>query len=338
MLKQSSIQKMISYEFLKKEYINNSKLVNEISKEFKLPETTIRRHLRKYRINPTELHKKKIREIRSNCMKELYKTKEIWNKGKKMSKEFCKKISMVQKGKKLTEEHKKNMREGHKGRKMPFRTFEHRRNLSKACKGKIISEESRKKITGINNGKYINLEPLKKEIIDLYIELEYNLYQIGNLFGVNKTTISKRLKKWNIETRDSLFYGTKKNGYKTDDGHIVKSNVEREISNFLFYNDIVYIYDKMLNYGRYKCDFFIPIGIKGIYVEYWGLIGNKRYEEKMEKKKEIYKKLGLNLLSIYPSDNIFEKLRPLLKYSRTQKQVTDFETEGGDVIKIVKDE
>ncbi len=51
---------------------------------------------------------------------------------------------------------------------------------------------------------------------------------------------------------------------------------------------------------------------KTYYIEVWGLAGIKKYDEKMKKKKELYKELkekfGYELLEIYPKDILINKL------------------------------
>lgn len=99
-----------------------------------------------------------------------------------------------------------------------------------------------------------------------------------------------------------------------DDGHIVKSSREREIDNWLFHNGVLHQYERNMGYGNYKCDFFIPNA--NVWIEYWGLSGRKEYDLAIKKKHELYHRLKLNLVYIYPRDNIADKLKFLLAYSR----------------------
>lgn len=173
----------------------------------------------------------------------------------------------------------------------------------------------------------------KDEIIKMYNQLNNHLI-IADKFKVSSTVVLNRLRKWGVKIRKRKWNNGK---LLSEDNHYLHSTGELFIDNWLFFHEIFHIPHKRIGFGRYQCDFYLPIGEKGIYIEYWGLNGNKIYDKDMEKKKEIYQRLGLNLISIYPSDNIQEKLRPLLKYSKVQKQIIDFETEGG-TIQIIKDE
>ena len=81
------------------------------------------------------------------------KGKPAWNKGKKMSEEFCRKNSESHKGKCASEETRRKMGEAHKG-KQPMLgkhfTEEAKKKMSEAHKD--ISEETRKKMSDARKG------------------------------------------------------------------------------------------------------------------------------------------------------------------------------------------
>ena len=98
------------------------------------------------------------------------KGKTAWNKGKKMSEEFCRKNAESHKGKYASEETRRKMREARKGRR-PMLGKHHseesrkkmseahknisdetRRKMSVAGKGKPKSEETRKRMSEANKG------------------------------------------------------------------------------------------------------------------------------------------------------------------------------------------
>jgi len=174
-----------------------------------------------------------------------------------------------------------------------------------------------KKYCGEKSKSYIKLND--KEIIKLY-KKGLSSRKIAEIMGVEKGTILSRLRKNNVERRNVAF------GYKeyleTDDGHRVRSSPEVIIDNWLFHNQIQHSYGKNIADTNYKYDFYIPEA--NIYIEYWGLQCVESYRKKTERKIEIYKKLRLTLLSIFPKDNIQQKLNFLLKYSKNQSSLVKF--------------
>ena len=78
---------------------------------------------------------------------------------------------------------------------------------------------------------------------------------------------------------------------KTDDGHFVRSKAEMLIDNWLFKNNIPHAYEVSVFLPNNPdqdlyCDFFLPT--YGIYIEYWGLEGDKSYDLRKEQKIELY--------------------------------------------------
>jgi hypothetical protein len=83
------------------------------------------------------------------------KGRTTWNKGKKMSPEYCRKLSEAHKGYIIPEEQKRKISEANKGRSSPMKgkhhTPETRRKMSESGKGKRLgkhfSEEQRRKMS-----------------------------------------------------------------------------------------------------------------------------------------------------------------------------------------------
>ena len=96
--------------------------------------------------------------------------------------------------------------------------------------------------------------------------------------------------------------------YVTDDGHVVKSQPEREIDNYLFKNKISHKYEKAIAYGPQKEQVITPdfyLEDQKIYIEYWGYgPENKKYREIKKFKLPIYKEKGLTVICVYQEDNI----------------------------------
>lgn len=85
--------------------------------------------------------------------------------------------------------------------------------------------------------------------------------------------------------------------YECDDGHIVRSQGERKIDNWLHENDIPHEYEPPVA-DRFCADWKVG----DTYIEFWGMVGIDEYEERMETKKATYDEEGLELVEVYPWD------------------------------------
>ena len=108
-----------------------------------------------------------------------------------------------------------------------------------------------------------------------------------------------------------------------DDGHIVKSQAERDIDNYLFEKNIKHGYETILpiydNGKRIELrpDFCIFNGHEKIYIEYWGIENDQIYENRKEFKMPLYKKAGITLINMYKKTdmrNIRASLEDKLKH------------------------
>jgi len=178
------------------------------------------------------------------------------------------------------------------------------------------AKRMRKKYSGENSFSYKKLN--EKKIIELYEE-GMSSEKIGKLMNVDGGTIIVRLRKNGIKI-NKVAFGNKKR-LITDDGHKVRSYPELLIDNFFFHNKIQHIYGQKIADTRYEYDFYLPES--NLYIEYWGLECVESYKEKTKRKLEIYNKLGLKLLSIFPKDNIHHKLFPLLEFSKNQTNLKE---------------
>ena len=85
--------------------------------------------------------------------------------------------------------------------------------------------------------------------------------------------------------------------HRAMDGHWVRSKAEGLIDNWLYMSGIVHAYERLLPVEEeLYCDFYVPAG--KVYIEFWGLENDPKYKERKEKKKEIYKKYGFNLIEL----------------------------------------
>lgn len=172
------------------------------------------------------------------------------------------------------------------------------------------------------NPRKISLDKFKEELVEDY-KRGHSTSQISKKFNISSNLMARILKGWGVKIRHEIF-GSRKKSFQSisKDGHIVKSSSELEIDDWLFNNRIQHIYEKKIGFGNFKCDFYIPDA--NLYIEYFGLISVKSYREKTVRKLKAYKQLGLNLLPIFPKDNIQQKLSFLLQYSQNQTKLTDF--------------
>lgn len=110
--------------------------------------------------------------------------------------------------------------------------------------------------------------------------------------------------------------------YRTKDGHYVRSKAELTIDDSLYLWGIAHAYEKKLpnTEKNVYSDFHIPSGNerpKAVYIEYWGLENDDKYNKRKTEKIEIYNQLGLNLIQLNDADikNIEDSLQKyLLKY------------------------
>jgi hypothetical protein len=95
--------------------------------------------------------------------------------------------------------------------------------------------------------------------------------------------------------------------YRTKDGHYVRSKAELTIDDSLYLWGIAHAYEKKLpnTTENVYSDFHIPSGNgrpKAIYIEYWGMENDEKYNQRKNKKIEIYKQLDLSLIQLNDAD------------------------------------
>lgn len=83
-----------------------------------------------------------------------------------------------------------------------------------------------------------------------------------------------------------------------EDGHICLSMAEKSIDDYLYHNNIKHEKEPRYPEGNYRGDFLI----NGIFVEYFGLVGDKEYDKKIKIKRKIAQKYNVQLIEIYPHD------------------------------------
>jgi hypothetical protein len=108
--------------------------------------------------------------------------------------------------------------------------------------------------------------------------------------------------------------------YRTKDGHYVRSKAELTIDDSLYLWGIPHAYEKKLpnTDENVYSDFHIPSGKgrqKAVYIEYWGMENDEKYNQRKNKKIEIYNNLGLSLIQLNDADikNIEDSLQKYLR-------------------------
>lgn len=104
--------------------------------------------------------------------------------------------------------------------------------------------------------------------------------------------------------------------YRTKDRHYVRSKAELTIDDSRYLWGIAHAYEKKLPNTKENVysDFHIPSGNgrpKAVYIEYWGMENDEKYNQRKSKKIEIYKQLDLSLIQLNDADikNIEDSLQ-----------------------------
>lgn len=85
--------------------------------------------------------------------------------------------------------------------------------------------------------------------------------------------------------------------HRATDGHWVRSKAELLIDNWLYVEGQAHAYERRLPIEEeVYCDFYIPGG--KVYIEYWGLERDSKYQTRMNTKRELYDKYKLNLIEL----------------------------------------
>lgn len=104
------------------------------------------------------------------------------------------------------------------------------------------------------------------------------------------------------------------------DGHLCFSLGEKTIDDFLYYNKISHEKEPKYPDSNYKADFMV----EDTFIEYFGLIGYKNYDKKIQLKRDICKKNKIKLIELYPNDIISnkklkEKLNQFIKSTKSMQ-------------------
>lgn len=121
--------------------------------------------------------------------------------------------------------------------------------------------------------------------------------------------------------------------YECNDGHIVKSMSEQAIDNYLCEHAIFHGYELPLDIGTdkpLKPDFCLKNYLgegKDVYIEYFGLKGNPKYDEETAYKIKFYREKHITLICMYPktdSKNLNFALQRKLNKDRIQENEINY--------------
>ena len=85
--------------------------------------------------------------------------------------------------------------------------------------------------------------------------------------------------------------------HRAFDGHWVRSRAEMLVDNWLYMAGVAHAYEKRLPIEEeLYSDFYIPAG--KVYLEFWGMENDAKYQARKEIKKDIYSRYGFNLIEL----------------------------------------
>lgn len=160
------------------------------------------------------------------------------------------------------------------------------------------------------------LRPTPEEVAKEYVENQTTPAELGGKYDLPVGLVIDCLDYYGIARKQ--FFGVGKR-ITCEDGHLVRSSLEKQVDNFLFEKGMKHEYEPKLPWGRCMADFKVG----SHYIEIWGLAPNNknvknkiisRYIVKMDEKREKYSRCGLSLIELYPEDiphNLAEKLEIL---------------------------
>ena len=158
-----------------------------------------------------------------------------------------------------------------------------------------------------------DLSPSPKAVAREYIENRVAVAELSEKYDIPTDYIIDCLNHYGIARKH--FFGVGKR-IACEDGHLVRSSLEKMVDDFLHEQGIPHEYEPKLPWGQCMADF----KIEKHYVEVWGLVPTKpnpqnavivTYLNKLKEKRRLYEKHRLPLVELFPDDiphNLVEKL------------------------------
>ena len=121
-----------------------------------------------------------------------------------------------------------------------------------------------------------------------------SLDDIGQYWGgVVGTTVNVLFKAHGIPLRSDGWKGGQR--FACQDGHLVRSTYERRVDDWLHEHGVEHIYEPSLPFSpMHKADFLA----NGWYIEVWGVTNNQAYQERKQRKSELYATNNAPLIEI----------------------------------------
>ena len=144
-------------------------------------------------------------------------------------------------------------------------------------------------------------KPTQLELTALYLDNGLSTKTIAKMFNIDSTTVREQLKLYGINPRLSGLHGQ----FVCEDGHLVRSGLERAVDDWLFKSGIPHAYEPKLPFGG-RADFLIG----ETYLEVWGLSSSfaprseltKKYARRRAKKELLYRQHNLIHVGIETGD------------------------------------
>jgi hypothetical protein len=120
------------------------------------------------------------------------------------------------------------------------------------------------------------------------------------MVGLTASGVAYRLKRAGVERRGRLL------GEQCvcADGHIVRSTLERAVDDWLSAHGIPHVVNPRCPWPPKlaRCYSFADFQVADTYIEVWGLIGSKRYEQRMSEKLILYSNHNAKVISLFPKE------------------------------------
>lgn len=133
-----------------------------------------------------------------------------------------------------------------------------------------------------------------------------SLEDIGQHWGgVARTTVVHLLKAHGVQLRPDGWKGGQR--FACQDGHMVRSTYERRVDDWLHEHGVEHAYEPSLPFSpMHKADFLA----NGWYIEVWGVTHNEAYQERKQRKLELYAANNCPLIEI-PQHAFFRQSKDL---------------------------
>ncbi|MBU4406845.1 MAG: UvrD-helicase domain-containing protein, partial [Candidatus Altiarchaeota archaeon] len=178
----------------------------------------------------------------------------------------------------------------------------------------------------------------EKRIRDIFLKLRKNKRLKNLLSEYFSRYLDEELDEASFSEKEEYYHYMRNKQYTTLSVERVKSFSERDIANFLFRNNVKFVYEDVArwadtgdSYGPYRPDFYLPD--YGLYIEHWGVdekgnippwfeMSKKRYHEKMKWAREQFSNHEKVLIETFEYQKRGGQLETILKEKLMEKNVS----------------